>query len=217
MPEIEATLLPESEVSHDASPSANATGCRRWKATSTPRISVACMSASCSRSRSDPTTGCKYQVVNRAPGLSGGGYRLGHDVLRLPSGRRWPDLLAVRAFRLSVLDIDSAGRFRRSGEARAWVPMDDTHVMFVGFTWKQAVAHRRAEGWRADPGSTPALDYQPTARTGSGRWRPVSECGERLSDRSRGAAERRDLHWDHAYRDAGPGDHRNPTGRHLRA
>ena len=36
-------------------------------------------------------------------------HRLGHDVLRVPAGRGGKNLLAVRAFRLPVLDLHSAG------------------------------------------------------------------------------------------------------------
>ena len=48
--------------------------------------------------------------------------------------------------------------------ARAWVPMDDTHVMFVGFSWKQASCTAVPEGGEQISGSTPALpdlDFQP--------------------------------------------------------
>jgi phthalate 4,5-dioxygenase len=56
MPEIEATLLPQSELS-PCSHSASAIGCRRWRATSIRRISVGCMSGRCDPNRSIRTTG----------------------------------------------------------------------------------------------------------------------------------------------------------------
>ena len=36
--------------------------------------------------------------------------------------------------------------------ARAWVPMDDTHVMFVAFDLEAGLAHGGVGGRRADPG-----------------------------------------------------------------
>ena len=84
--------------------------------------------------------------------VSGRRYRLGHDVLRVPPGGERPDLLALRAFRLSVLDVHSAGRVRRSGD-RARLGADGRHACDVRRVHLEAgVAHRGAEGRRADPG-----------------------------------------------------------------
>ena len=56
-------------------------------------------------------------IPGRQPraGVPGRRHRLGHDVLRVPAGGARPDLLAVRAFRVSVLDVHSAGRISPIG------------------------------------------------------------------------------------------------------
>ena len=63
-------------------------------------------------------------------GLPRDGYRLGHDVLRLSSGRGRQDVLALRAFRLSVLDLHPAGRLHRSRD-RARLGADGRHARDV--------------------------------------------------------------------------------------
>ena len=75
--------------------------------------------------------------------------------------------------------------------ARAWVPMDDTHVMFVGFTWKQASRTATLAGGKAIPGSTPAPEMQPNTTDWFGRWRPVQNAAnDYLIDRE---AQRNDV------------------------
>ena len=75
--------------------------------------------------------------------------------------------------------------------ARAWVPMDDTHVMFVGFSWKQASRTAVLKGGEQIPGSTPAPDYQPNTTDWFGRWRPVQNAAnDYLIDRE---AQRNDV------------------------
>jgi len=60
--------------------------------------------------------------------------------------------------------------------ARAWVPMDDTHVMFVGFSWKQMSRTATLKGGKPIPGSTPAPDLLPNTTDWFGRWRPVQNA-----------------------------------------
>ena len=144
MPDIEATLLPESDLS--------ITFMQRecnWLQALEGDIDTSHFNwlhvGSVQPEQVDPDNWLKYQVSNRRPTTSDG-YRLGHDVLRLSSGRGRQDLLAVRAFRLPVLDLIPQGDFMDRVIARAWVPMDDTHAMWVGFTRKRRRASRR---WRA--------------------------------------------------------------------
>jgi hypothetical protein len=83
------------------------------------------------------------------------------------------------------------GAFADRVIARAWVPMDDTHVMFVGFTWKQASRTAVLKGGEQIPGSTPAPEYQPNSTDWFGRWRPVqSAANDYLIDRD---AQRNDV------------------------
>ena len=108
-------------------------------------------------------------------GVSGRRYRLGHDVLRVPSGGGWQDILAVRAFRLSVLDVHSAGRLRGSGD-RARLGADGRHACDVRRLHLEAgVAHGGAEGRRADPGLDAgaglSAEHAPTGSAAGGRCR----------------------------------------------
>ena len=75
--------------------------------------------------------------------------------------------------------------------ARAWVPMDDTHVMFVGFSWKQASRTALLKGGAQIPGSTPMPEYQPNSADWFGRWRPAqTAANDYLIDRE---AQRNDV------------------------
>ena len=76
--------------------------------------------------------------------------------------------------------------------SRAWVPMDDTHTMFVSLTWQRLPPRRAALKQRADlPGSKLAMDFVPNTTDWYGRWRLAGNQCKRLADRSRGAKERR--------------------------
>jgi phthalate 4,5-dioxygenase len=63
-----------------------------------------------------------------------------------------------------------AGDFRNHVHARAWVPMDDTHTMFMYLSWeKGAVGEARNEGNAI--GATTAPDHVPNDSGWYGRWR----------------------------------------------
>jgi phthalate 4,5-dioxygenase len=56
--------------------------------------------------------------------------------------------------------------------SRAWVPMDDTHTMFVSLTWKNLPASRAAlSNSRVLPGSKLTMDFLPNTTDWYGRWR----------------------------------------------
>jgi phthalate 4,5-dioxygenase len=56
--------------------------------------------------------------------------------------------------------------------SRAWVPMDDTHTMFVSLTWKGLPAERAARSnSRVLPGSKLTMDFLPNTTDWYGRWR----------------------------------------------
>ena len=53
--------------------------------------------------------------------------------------------------------------------SRAWVPMDDTHTMFVSLSWKGLPAERAAlSNTRGLPGSKLGMDFVPNTPTGMG-------------------------------------------------
>src|SRR5207248_4197494 len=56
--------------------------------------------------------------------------------------------------------------------SRAWVPMDDTHTMFVSLSWKNLPAPRAALSHTRDlPGSKLTMDFVPNTTDWYGRWR----------------------------------------------
>jgi phthalate 4,5-dioxygenase len=56
--------------------------------------------------------------------------------------------------------------------SRAWVPMDDTHTMFVSLSWKGLPAARAAlSNSRILPGSKLTMDFVPNTTDWYGRWR----------------------------------------------
>ena len=167
MPEIEATLLPESDLP-SRSPNASAIGCRRWKATSTRRISVGCMSVRCEPEQVDPDNWLKYQVVNRAPDYHVTDTDWGTMYCAYRPAETDSTYWRFAHFAFPFWTFIPQGDFIDRVIARAWVPMDDTHVMFVGFSWKQASRTAALAGGEPIPGSTPGRSFSRTPPTGSG-------------------------------------------------
>jgi hypothetical protein len=60
--------------------------------------------------------------------------------------------------------------------ARAWVPMDDTHTMFVSLVWKKATQMKPLANGLPVPGATPRIEYQPRTTDWFGRWKPVQNA-----------------------------------------
>jgi phthalate 4,5-dioxygenase len=62
--------------------------------------------------------------------------------------------------------------------SRAWVPMDDTHTMFVSLTWKNLPASRAGlSHTRNLPGSKLTMDFVPNTTDWHGRWRLAGNQG----------------------------------------
>ena len=59
-------------------------------------------------------------------------------------------------------------------QARCWVPMDDTHTMFISLTWKKMSRMPPLKDGQSIPGAKPEIDYLPTTTDWYGRWRPVA-------------------------------------------
>jgi phthalate 4,5-dioxygenase oxygenase subunit len=59
-------------------------------------------------------------------------------------------------------------------QARAWVPMDDTHTMFISLTWKKMPRTLPLKNGQPIPGAKPLIDYLPASTDWYGRWRPVA-------------------------------------------
>jgi phthalate 4,5-dioxygenase len=69
--------------------------------------------------------------------------------------------------------------------SRAWVPMDDTHTMFVSLSWKNLPPERAAlSNSRGLPGSKLTMDFIPNTTDWYGRWRLAgNERNDWLIDR----------------------------------
>ncbi len=67
-----------------------------------------------------------------------------------------------------------AGNFGHYVTARGWIPLDDTHTMFISLSWRQ---NRSTPRLRPDgtplPGARFDLRYLPNTTDWHGRWRPV--------------------------------------------
>ena len=62
--------------------------------------------------------------------------------------------------------------------SRAWVPMDDTHTMFVSLSWRGSPPSMRPlKDGRMVPGSRPSFDYLPNTTDWFGRWRLAGNPG----------------------------------------
>jgi phthalate 4,5-dioxygenase len=183
MPEIEATLLPESDLS--------ITFTQRecnWLQALEGDIDTSHFSwlhvGSVRPEQVDPDNWLMYQVSNRAPdyhvtdtdwGTMYCAYRPAED-----DKTYW----RFAHFGFPFWTFIPQGDFIDRVIARAWVPMDDTHVMFVGFSWKQASRTAALVGGEPIPGSTPAPDMQPNTTDWFGRWRPVqTAANDYLIDR----------------------------------
>jgi phthalate 4,5-dioxygenase len=76
-------------------------------------------------------------------------------------------------------------------QARAWVPMDDTHTMFISLTWKKMSRMPPLKGGQPIPGAKPEIDYLPASTDWYGRWRPAANAeNDYLIDRD---AQRNDV------------------------
>ena len=177
MPMIEATLLAEGDLSITFAQRE----CNWMQALEgdidTSHFGFLHIGSRATRAGRSETTWLKYQVTNRAPDYHVTDTDWGTMYCAYRPAEDSPDLLALCAFRLPVLDIQvPQGDFIDRVIARAWVPMDDTHVMFVRLTWKQVSRTSALAGGKAIPGSTPAPELQPNTTDWYGRWRPVQNA-----------------------------------------
>lgn len=115
----------------------------------------------------------KYQLTNRAPdyhvadtdwGTMYGAYRETDN----PDELYW----RVAQFLFPFWTMPPDGDFTEHIIARAWVPMDDEHTMFVHISWM-----KNAQGLRVDkhgeplPGIKLGMEFEPNDTSWHGRWR----------------------------------------------
>ena len=85
----------------------------------------------------------KYQVANRAPDYQVTDTDWGTMYCAYRPADDGKTYWRFAHFGFPFWTLIPQGDFTDRVQARAWVPMDDTHTMFVSFNWNQAFAHDR--------------------------------------------------------------------------
>jgi phthalate 4,5-dioxygenase oxygenase subunit len=118
----------------------------------------------------------KYQVVNRAPGYEVTDTDWGTMYCATRPAENEQTYWRFAHFAFPFWTFIPQGTFVDRVIARAWVPMDDTHVMFMSLVWKQASGTKPLANGKPIPGATPRPEFQPNSTDWHGRWRPVQNA-----------------------------------------
>jgi phthalate 4,5-dioxygenase len=134
----------------------------------------------------DPASTSRYNALNRAPeyhttetdwGTMYGAWREAAD-----DQTYW----RVAHFMFPFWTITPESAFTHQVAHRAWVPMDDEHVMMLAVMWKGRRANARVDRQgNPFPGAKPGgIPMQPNSTDWFGRWRPVqTAANDYLIDR----------------------------------
>src|SRR5207247_8546242 len=113
-----------------------------------------------------------YTLNNPGAGLLRGGTGYGPDDAAYRSAESGPKELRFANFMLPFWTQTPQGKFTEHLHNRAWVPMDDTHTMFVSLMWRRHPPsigpNKRGEMM---PGFKRVFDYLPNDSDWPGRWR----------------------------------------------
>jgi phenylpropionate dioxygenase-like ring-hydroxylating dioxygenase large terminal subunit len=118
----------------------------------------------------------KYQVVDRAPDYEVTDTDWGTMYCATRPVENGQTYWRFAHFAFPFWTFIPQGTFVDRVIARAWVPMDDTHVMFVGLSWKQATGTKPLANGKPIPGSTLRPEYLPNTTDWLGRFRPVQRA-----------------------------------------
>jgi phthalate 4,5-dioxygenase len=118
----------------------------------------------------------KYQVVHRAPEYQVADTEWGTMYCATRPAEDDKTYWRFAHFGFPFWTFIPQGTFVDRVTARAWVPMDDTHVMFMSLVWKQASGTKPLANGLPIPGSTPRPEFQPNTTDWYGRWRPVQNA-----------------------------------------
>jgi phenylpropionate dioxygenase-like ring-hydroxylating dioxygenase large terminal subunit len=118
----------------------------------------------------------KYQVANRAPDYRVADTDWGTMYTAFRPAEDGRTYWRFAHFGFPFWTFIPQGEFSRLVFARAWVPMDDTHTMFVSLVWKGAARTRPLADGRPIPGALPELEYLPNTTDWHGRWRPAQNA-----------------------------------------
>ena len=217
-PTLEVLHAARGRAHHRASTSASATGCRRSRATSTPRISASCMSAALEDGRRRRTTRIHqlgrwstarrdYKSTETDWGTMYAAYR--------PAD---PGNLYYRFahFMFPFITLTPNGSFEDQVACTLNVPMDDTHTMVYNFTWvKKTAPLQTLKNGDWIPGLKPDAEYLPNTNDWYGRHRLVARReNDYFIDRE--MQKHVELHRHPGHRPPGPG-RRRMHGRDRRS
>jgi phthalate 4,5-dioxygenase len=184
MPAIEATLLPESELSIML--------CQRecnWLQALEGDIDTSHFSwlhvGSVKPEQVQEDNWVKFQVVNRAPDYHVTDTDWGTMYCATRAASNGSTYWRFAHFGFPFWTWVPQGPFVDRVAARAWVPMDDTHTMFISLTWKKHTGTKPLANGLPIPGATPRIEFLPNSTDWFGRWRPVQNGGnDYLIDRA---------------------------------
>jgi len=113
----------------------------------------------------------RYALVNRAPSLEVAKTEWGtmYGARRIADGRIY---WRFAPFAFPFWTMPPEGDFDKHLIVRAWVPMDDTHTMFVHLSWKgNAPRPRELHNGEVPAGFTMGMEFLPNTTDWYGRWR----------------------------------------------
>ena len=175
MPAIEATLLPDTEL--------NITFTQRecnWLQALEGDIDTSHFSwlhvGSVKPEQVQDDNWVKYQVLHRAPEYHVTDTDWGTMYCAMRPAEDDRTYWRFAHFGFPFWTFIPQGPFVDRVFARGWVPMDDTHTMFVSLVWKQASQTKPLANGLPIPGAKAAIDYQPNSTDWHGRWRPVQNA-----------------------------------------
>jgi phthalate 4,5-dioxygenase len=175
MPEIEATLLPE----HDATIMFVQRECN-WLQALEGDIDTSHFGflhvGSVRPEHVQDDNMLKYQLANRAPAYQVTDTEWGTMYCAYRPADEGKTYWRFAHFGFPFWTWIPQGDFNDRVQARAWVPIDDTHTMFVSFNWNQQSRTSPLKDGKPIPGALPVLDYQPNSTDWHGRWRPAASA-----------------------------------------
>jgi phthalate 4,5-dioxygenase oxygenase subunit len=119
----------------------------------------------------------RWTVTNRAPEYHVTDTRLGTMYCAYRPAEKGETYYRFANFLFPFWTQTPQGPFDRVN-TRAWVPMDDTHTMFVSLTWRGSPPSiRPLKGGKPVPGARPTFDYLPNTTDWHGRWRLAANPG----------------------------------------
>ena len=118
----------------------------------------------------------KYQVIDRAPTYHVADTDWGTMYSALRPAENDKTYWRFAHFGLPFWTWVPQGDIVNRIQARAWVPMDDTHTMFVSLSWTKTPRLQPLKDGKPIPGAVPVLDYLSDTTDWHGRWRPAANA-----------------------------------------